>query len=88
MKHIGIIGTDDVGLAIAHLIAEENKPIILVGQGQVGKTIFAQEEINARELMKDTPLPLLPEVIDLGNYKTGRENRRERRKQERKNKKL
>lgn len=88
IKHIELIGTDGVGLSIAHIMAEEHKPIILVGQGQVGKTIFAQKEINASGLMKDIPLPMLPEVIDLGNCKTGRENRRERRKLERKNKKL
>ena len=82
-KHIVLIG-NNVGLEMARIKQETKTPIVLVGQEKTVEELL----ISTRGLMKDTALSLHPKLIDLDNYKSGRENRKERRKTERKNKKL
>jgi GTPase SAR1 family protein len=91
IKHIGLIGDDSAGLEMARIALKAmDAPIILIGGGKVGKTTFAQQLMeNIPSDYEIEPLDLLPlKSIDLEQPKSGRENRRERRKTERKNKKL
>jgi len=71
---------------------EFERGIVIVGQGQVGKTIFAQKNTivaidNEPQQLPVKPLLPLPEINDYVPFFDGKSARNKRREAERKNKK-
>ena len=79
MKKVAIIGGGDKGMMLAQTIDEKTKDLV----------IFPVIETNNKSDLANVVKELIEQkTIDVEEPKSGRENRRERRKQERKNKKL
>lgn len=80
---VGVIGDGGVGLEIAKILAQkEISPIILASQ-TFGKSCTSKQEYDLQSLIGEQIYPTLTKTED---YPDGREKRRQRRKQQRKNK--